>query len=404
MRILIYGGSFNPPHLGHIRSVQTAVKALAPDKTFLIPAAIPPHKRLAQGSPEPEHRLVMTALAAEAIPGCAASDMELRREGLSYTSDTLRQLHERYPDAELVFLMGTDMLLSLETWHEPETIMALSSLAVFARETGREGEISAQAAHLREKYGAAVYMLEGEPVTVSSTEIRELLPQRQGRGYLTDGVYAYIIRHRLYGARPDLDWLREKAYAYLKSTRVEHVRGTEAMARRLAVRWGVDETDAAEAAILHDVTKKMTGPDQLRLAEKYGIIPDTWERENTELLHAVTGAAFAADIFGVPEPIENAIRWHTTGRPGMTALEQIVFLADAIEMGRKPYPALEAIRKTAFEDLDAAVELCARRTLDYVAARGLPIHPDTARTREYYLKKLEDKGVSPVQVDGGANE
>ena len=404
MRILIYGGSFNPPHLGHIRSVQTAVKALAPEKTLLIPAAIPPHKRLAQGSPEPEHRLAMTALAAEVIPGCEASDMELHREGPSYTSDTLRQMHDQYPEAELIFLMGTDMLLSIETWHEPEVIMALASLAVFARETGREGQISAQAAHLRERYGAAVYVLDGEPVTVSSTEIRELLPKRQGREYLTDSVYSYIIRHRLYGARPDLAWLREKAYAYLKPTRVEHVRGAEAMARRLAARWGVDETDAAEAAILHDCTKKLDREEQLRLAEKYGIIPDTWELENDRLLHAKTGAAFAADAFGAPGHIESAIRFHTTGRPGMTTLEQIVFLADAIEENRAPYPALETIRKAAFRDLDAATELCLRRTLVFLEEQGEAIHPDTARTRDYYLKKLEDKGVRPIHLDGDANE
>ena len=288
--------------------------------------------------------------------------------------------------------------------------MALASLAVFAREAGREGEISAQAAHLREAYGAAVYVLAGEPVTVSSTQVRALLPQRQGREYLTDSVYAYIIRHRLYGAKPDLTWLREKAYTYLKPTRVAHVRGAEEMARRLARRWGEDESDAAEAAILHDITKKTAGPDQLRLGEKYGIMADKWERENFELLHAKTGAAkssnaaFAQDEFGVPDRIADAIRYHTTGRPGMTRLEQIVYLADAIEMGRKPYPALEAIRKAAFEDLDAAVELCARRTLAYVAERGLPVHPDTAKTQEYYLKKLEDKGAAPVHLDGGANE
>ena len=241
-------------------------------------------------------------------------------------------------------------------------------------------------------------------MTVSSTQVRELLPKRQGREYLADGVYAYIIRHRLYDARPDLTWLREKAYTYLKPTRVEHVKGTEAMARRLAARWGEDESDAAEAAILHDVTKKLTGPEQLRLCEKYGIVADKWERENFELLHAKTGAALAADVFGAPDHIADAIRFHTTGRPGMTTLEQIVYLADAIELGRKPYPALEAIREAAFRDLDAAVELCARRTLAYVAERDLPVHPDTARTREFYLKKLEDKGAPPIQLDADADE
>ncbi len=400
MRILIYGGSFNPPHLGHIRSVQTAAAALAPDRTLLIPANFPPHKPLPEGTPVPLHRFAMTKLAAGEIPGCEASEIELCREGPSYTADTLRQLHEMYPGAELVFLMGTDMLLTVEGWYAPEVIMALARLAVFARETGREGEIETQAARLRERYGASVTVLAGQPVTVSSTEVRSLLPRRQGREYLTEDVYGYIIRHRLYGAKPELAWLRERAYVCLKPTRVEHVRGTEAMARALAERWGADPEDAAEAAILHDCTKKADRDGQLRICEKYDIIPDKWELENEELLHAKTGAAFAAAEFGAPGPIADAIRWHTTGRPDMTLLEQIVFLADAIEEHRKPYPALEAIRKAAFSDLDAAVELCARRTVEYVRSRGLPLHPDTARTREFYLKKLEDRGAAPIPWDG----
>lgn len=396
MRVLIYGGSFNPPHLGHIRSARTAAAALKPDLTLLIPAAIPPHKQLAQGSPAPRQRLEMTALAAGQIPGCQVSELELDRSGPSYTSDTLRALRARYPGVELVFLMGTDMLLSIETWHEPDVIMTLASLAVFAREAGRETEIETHAAHLREKYGAAVYVLEGEPVTVSSTQVRGALPGRSGRGGVPESVYEYIIRHRLYGARPDFDWLWEKAYAYLKPTRVAHVQGTEAMARRLAERWGADADEAAEAAILHDCTKKLARDEQLRMCKKYDIIPDKWELENSELLHARTGAAFAADVFGVPDHIASAIRWHTTGRPGMTLLEQIVFLADAMEENRKPYPALETIRKAAFQDLDAATELCLRRTLAYLRERGGPIHPDTAWTREYYLNKLEEKGAAPI--------
>ncbi len=397
MRILIYGGSFNPPHAGHIRSAQVAAAALRPDKTVLIPAALPPHKHLAAGTPAPEHRLAMTALAAAEIPNCEASDMELRRSGPSYTSDTARQLRQEYPGAELIFLMGTDMLLTIESWHEPEVIMELASLAIFAREDGREAEIAAQAAHLRETYGARVYVLGGEPVTVSSTQVRGLLPQRQGRAYLTDGVYAYIIRHRLYGAKPELCWLREKGYAYLKPKRVPHVQGTEEMAVRLAELWGADRDDAAEAAILHDCTKRLDRDEQLRLCEKYGIMTDEWELQNEKLLHAKTGAALAADVFGVPPHIESAIRWHTTGRPGMTLLEQVVFLADAVELNRKHYPALEAIREAAFQDLDAAMELYLRSSLYYVAQGGEAVHPSTAATQRYFLKRLEEKGRAPVE-------
>ncbi len=402
MSILIYGGSFNPPHAGHVRSARVAAEALRPDSVFFIPAAIPPHKQLAEGTPAPEQRLAMTALAAETVPGGEALDVELTRSGPSYTADTLRLMRERYPGEELIFLLGTDMLLSIESWHAPEAILALASLAIFAREGGRDEAVRTQAEHLREKYGARVYVLEGEPVTVSSTEIRTMLPRRQGRALLPEGVYEYIIRRRLYGAKPDFDWLRERAYSYLKPSRVPHVQGTEAEARRLAARWGESVEDAAEAAIVHDITKKLTLSEQLLLCDKYGIIADEYERTSEKLLHAKTGAAFAADIFGIPEHIAQAVRWHTTGRPGMTRLEKLIYLADYIEPGRSGFSGLEELRRTAYEDLDAAMELGLRMSLDEVRGRGQEPHEDTVRAREWFLNILSEKGVAPVIWESGA--
>lgn len=400
MRILIYGGSFNPPHAGHIRSARTAAETLAPERVLFIPAAIPPHKQLAQGSPAPEHRLAMTALAARSVPGGEALDIELRREGLSYTSDTLRLLRERYPGAELVFLVGTDMLLTLDQWHEPETILSLASIAVFARETDMDGQIRSQAAALREKYGANIYLLEGAPVQISSTRVRDLLPRREGRAYLEEDVYGYIIRHRLYGARPDFDWLRERGYAYLKPSRVAHVQGAEQEARKLAARWGVDVEDAAEAAILHDATKKLSQSEQLRLCEKYGIIVDTVEKDNEKLLHAKTGAALAREEFGVSRQVEEAICWHTTGKPAMTDLERVIYLADYIEPGRSGFSGLEELRTAAYEDLDAAMELGLRMSLAEVRSKGRTPHRDSVTAHAYYLGQLQKKNKTPVPWPG----
>ena len=404
MRILIYGGSFNPPHTGHIRSAQVAARALGPDKVFFIPAAIPPHKTLAEGTPAQKDRFMMTALAAREVPGGEALDIELRRQGPSYTSDTLRALHGQYPEAELVFLVGTDMLLTLDQWHEPEVILSLASIAVFSREPGREAQIKSKATTLREKYGATVYALEGAPIEVSSTELRAMLPQRAGREYLSEDVYAYIIRRWLYDAKPDFAWLRERAYAYLKPSRIPHVQGTEDEARRLAARWNVPEEDAAEAAILHDITKKLTWDEQLRLGDKYGIIWDNVERSNEKLLHARTGAALAADEFGVPEPIREAIRWHTTGKPDMTDLERVIYLADYIEPGRSGFSGLAELRQAAYEDMDRAMELALRMSLWEVSSKGRTPHENSMKAHEYYLKQLETKGMAPFPWEAPALE
>lgn len=400
MKILIYGGSFNPLHLGHVRSVQMAVEAVQPDKIYLIPAAIPPHKSLPEDSATAEQRLAMTELAAGEIPGAEVLDMELRRSGKSYTVDTLRALRQENPAAELVFLLGTDMFLSLETWREPEEIVSLAKIALFPRERGREEEIEAKRRKLEARYDTRFLVLPGAPVEISSTELRAALKARCGRDHIPAQVYAYIIRHGLYGAKPDFVWLRQNAYTYLKPKRVPHVQGAEQEAIRLAKRWGCSWEDAAEAAICHDITKRLGLEEQLRLCARYGIMADDYEKVSEKLLHAKTGAAFAQDLFGLPEHIAEAIRWHTTGRAGMNTLQQIIYLADYIEPTRSGFSGLEELRQAAYEDLDAAMELGLRMSLDDVVSRGSAPHVDSIQAERWFLTKLHEKGAKPIRVPG----
>ncbi len=400
MRILVYGGTFNPPHCGHVHAAETARRALEAETVFLIPASIPPHKCLAEGSPDAAERLRMTELAAAEVPGAEVLDLELRREGASYTSDTLRELKRRFPEDELIFLVGTDMLLSLPDWHEPEAVCRLASIAVLARENGQAGDLAAAAGRLRRDFGATVYVVPGEPVEASSSALRALLPKREGRGLLPEKVYAHIIRRRLYGAKPELSWLREQAYAYLKPKRVPHVAGVEQEAVRLAGRWDVPKEAAAEAAICHDITKKLERDEQLRLCEKYAIMTDEFENVSEKLLHAKTGAAFAADRFGLSDEVAIAIRFHTTGRPGMSRLEMITYLADYIEPNRSGFAGLEELRRAAYEDLDLAMELGMRMSLYEVRGKGYPAHRNTVEGQRWYWNNLLRRGRTPAHADG----
>ena len=115
-RIGIYGGTFNPPHIGHLHAAEQTVEILNLDKLLLIPDRIAPHKEIPSGSPTPEQRLEMVRIAASGNPKLEVSDMELRREGPSYSYITVEQLREIYPDAKLYLLMGTDMFLSFLSW------------------------------------------------------------------------------------------------------------------------------------------------------------------------------------------------------------------------------------------------------------------------------------------------
>lgn len=386
MKIAIYGGSFNPPHLGHVEAARTVAAVLAPDRLLIVPASVPPHKALADGSPTAQQRLELCRLAFADIPGAEISEIELRREGKSYSYDTVRLLREENPDAQLTLVVGTDMLLSFEKWYQFRYLLENCALAVLAREEDDLDELRTAAAYLRESYDADVTVLPHEPIAISSETIRERLGMRGGEDYLSDAVYAEIIRRRYYGAKPSLPWLREKTLEHLDEHRVAHVAGCESEAVRLAMRWGEDPELAAEAGILHDITKNLSFDEQLQLCEKYGIINDNSELEAPKLLHAKTGAALARDLFGVSDTVYAAIRWHTTGKPDMSLFERILYLADYIEPTRD-FEGIDELRELAFTDLDGAMVLGLGMTIDEIRRSGHEPYIDTLDAYAWYKEK-----------------
>lgn len=398
MKIGIYGGTFNPPHLGHIAAARAAFELLRLDKLLLVPDNLPPHKALPHGSPTAGQRLELTRLAGEALnlgDRVETLDLELRREGRSYTADTLSDIHALYPDAELWLLMGTDMFLSLQTWREPERIFGLAGVAAFGRtEEDTEPLFNPQREALYRMYPNARLFTMDIPgvVDISSTALRERLSCGEGGKYLAPAVYGYILREGLYGTQADLknltlEQLRPVALSHLAHQRIPHVLGTEQEAIRLALRYGADIHKARVAALLHDCTKKLGEEGQLALCGQYGIGLDDVERHAVKLLHSKTGAAVARDIYGVDDEIYNAIYWHTTGHAHMTKLEKIMYLADYIEPNRA-FPGLDGLRRAAYESLDAGMVMGLSMTVEEMRQRGNPVHGAT-------LAALDDlKGTS----------
>ena len=393
MKIGVYGGTFNPPHLGHLTAARSVFELLNLDLLLLIPAGLPPHKELPAGSPTAVQRLEMTRLAGEQLglgDKVRTLDIELERGGRSFTSDTLAQLREQYPDSELWLLMGTDMFLTLQTWHEPEKILSLAGVAAFGRtEEDTEELFSAQRDYLYRAYPQARIFTLTLPgvIDVSSTELREKLAKGQGANLLAPAVYGYILREGLYNTNADLkhlplSQLRPVALSYLKHKRIPHVLGTEQEAIRLAERYGADVEKARAAALLHDCTKKLDMPAQLALCEQYGIELDELEQKALKLLHSKTGAAIARDVFGVDDDIYSAIWYHTTGHAHMTKLEKIISLADYIEPSRD-FPGVDTLRKVCYEDLDKGLLLGLEMTIEEMTAMGNPVHRATVEARDW---------------------
>lgn len=132
-KIGIYGGTFNPPHTGHIQGAAYALEKLGLTRLLMVPDYLAPHKEIPAGSATPEQRLRMLRLACKDKPGLEVCDLEMRRQGRSYTYETVAQLRESYRDAELTLLMGTDMFLSFDSWRKPESILQNAALAVMYR-------------------------------------------------------------------------------------------------------------------------------------------------------------------------------------------------------------------------------------------------------------------------------
>ena len=387
MKIGIYGGTFNPPHTGHVHAAKQAVQLLKLDKLLMIPDRIAPHKEIPTGSPTPEQRLEMLRIAVAGEPKVEVSDLELRREGTSFTYLTVKALREMYPDAQLILLMGTDMFLSFHNWREPERILKAVTLGVFYRgEKGEKEKILAQRAAL-EAMGARVKLVENEVLPISSTQLRRLLAFQCADEFLPAGMGDYIREKGLYDTLEQwknlpMERLEPIVIRLLNPNRVAHVLGCRDTAVALAKRWGADETDAARAGILHDITKALDGPLQLTLCREYGTILDDFGYRYPKTLHARTGALVAERIFGEAPAVVSAIRYHTTGKADMSLLEKIIYVADYMEPCRS-FPGVEQLRTLAFSDIDAALKLGLEMTLDHLHDLGDEVSPDSRQALDF---------------------
>ena len=378
-RIGIFGGSFHPPHLGHILAAREFQRKLALDTLLLIPAGIPPHKTI--GQIDAKHRLEMTRLAAQELENTQVLDIELRREGRSYTADTVEALRQQYPDDELFLLMGTDMFYTFDKWYQPERIVKEVTLAVVHRDRDKKEELLRYAAILEERLGAKIVWVENEFLPYSSTSIRAMLAFGCGARYLAPQVLAYIRENKLYLQGESLknlpfEKLEEISLSLHKAKRVAHVRGCSETAAALAEHYGADVTDARRAGILHDITKALNAEEQLQLAQDYQMPLTDFERAHPKLLHAKTGAVIAREIFGENEAVCEAITWHTTARADMTLLGKIIYLADYMEPNRV-LEGIDELRRLTWTDLDVALQRGLEMSLAHVLSTGSAVDPNS---------------------------
>lgn len=183
-----------------------------------------------------------------------------------------------------------------------------------------------------------------------------------------------------------MEKLEQVAIRLLNPNRVPHVLGCRDTAVALAKHWGADETNAARAGLLHDITKALDGPQQLTLAGEYGIILTAFQQKHPKTLHALTGSLVAERLFGENEAVVQAIRHHTTGKADMNLLEKIIYVADYMEPNRD-FPGVETLRELAFSDLDGALRLGLTMTLELLKQQGSEVSPESREALAWLDKK-----------------
>lgn len=383
----IFGGSFNPPHNGHMFVANGVKEAFELDAVLFMVANDPPHKRIS-GSPA-RTRLALAEAAAEGNDYIAVSDIELVREGKSYTVDTVCELKRLYPAAKLYLIVGADMLLTLHLWREPERFLPMCDVIAVAR-PGIPDDLIKSAERLSGMFGAHIHMAEFEGPDISSTTVRErvyeakpiskLVPSAVERLVYLDGLY-----------QPDyICGYIKRLSDTIKPKRLEHSIGAMRTAIELAERFNIDAQKTRIAALLHDCGK-LQDDELISLANEFGIHIDEFELAHPGLLHASVGARIAKRDYGVHDPeILRAIEAHTLCTPEMTKLMLAVYVADKIEPTRD-YPGVDILREAAESNLESAALLCMENVVAHLEATGQSVQPDIFKAIESLKKQMEGK-------------
>ena len=410
-KIGIMGGTFNPIHLSHIMIAGRALEYLKLDKILFMPSKLPAHKDNDELVSEKD-RNAMVKMAIKDYPGFEFSDYEMKRDGYTYTADTIEHLTHENPDVRYYFILGGDSLAQFEKWHRPEYILEHCALVCAPRISdavglkGNNEEFIKIAKHLVEKFtrkrdnGSVfvpeIHFIPGPLVSISSSDVRNHIKCGMSIiGMVPAGVDGYIAENGLY-TDAFFESIKQDLQKTLTPKRYKHVINVAETAFKLALSYGVDPVKAYTAGLLHDCAKFYSDEEILKEAEKYGIVPEPAELATPcNLLHSKVGSFIAAEKYCIEErDILDAIYYHTTGRPGMSILEEIIYAADILEPGRDMAytPSLDILRSEASYDLDMVVYQLLENVVPYLKEKCKDsICTMTLDTYEYYKKLISDR-------------
>ena len=423
MKIALFGGTFNPPHIGHIRAAKSLCREICPDLLYILPASLPPHKTIDEGD-NPAHRFAMARLAFRGLPcDTVVSALELCRRGKSYTSDTLAYLKTLHPDAEFFLYVGADMLESFESWHDFRDITDTCTLVTAPRAPEEEKELLSCGKRFEKEYGSRVLFLPLTPFRAASTTLRNEIARgdtKECKKLLTDDILGYIIENGLYSGRTSaknvtseetLCEMEQALPTLIDDKRRAHTLSVCETALRLAEiffpLYGYEKEllrDLRAAALCHDMMKCRTEKELISYLSQF--------MRNFEgapsVYHSYASAYYALEKYKVNARVFRSIYYHTTGCADADLFEKLIFLSDYIEPTRS-YSACRALHDTVFDGLftlmqngaltkesadkilNCAVLQSLNDTYAHLLRENRPVCPELFSARAFLEKELSEK-------------
>ncbi|MBR4114011.1 MAG: nicotinate-nucleotide adenylyltransferase, partial [Anaerotignum sp.] len=373
--IAIMGGTFDPIHNGHLVTAEAVRHRFKVDRVVFMPAGQPAHKANKKVTHN-EHRYLMTVLATMRNENFEVSRIEIDRPGATYTIDTIEELKKICrPDVRLYFITGADAIHQIMTWKQPERLLTLCDFVAVTRPGYDRAKLFEDIGEIREKYASRIHYMEVPALAISSSDIREREQKGEPIKYLVpQEVEDYIHKFGLYHddmAKEvkfmlSLETMQEKLQSAISVKRYIHTLGVADEAVKLAEIYGTtqDQQKARVAGLLHDCAKDYPESMRQRFCKEYKVKTDEIMNKQTDLIHPFLGAEVAKREYQVmDEDVLNAIRFHTTGRPNMSLLEKIVFIADYIEPNCEKFGGLDEARRLAYLDLDKAMAYILENTI-----------------------------------------
>jgi len=400
MRLAILGGSFNPIHLGHLFLADAVLSELRYDRVVMVPAYISPFKQAAPGMENSApHRLEMIAASIGADPRLAVDDCEIKREGVSYTVDTVADIIRRYnPDGKPGLIIGDDLIGEFPKWYKSDEILSMADIIIARRVHSGSLDVAYPNTQITNNV-----------IGISSGEVRDKIAVNSSWRYLVPNAARIIIEDRkLYGYNGEDDdtggkagadgkpaaskaliqRVEDEARANLNLARYLHSRQVALMCWDLCSRFkkdypSLDPEQGYLAGIAHDLCKLFPDNEQFRLAKAYGGEISQIEKEKPSLLHGRACAALLKERFNIKDnAVIDAIAYHTEGHKDMGPLAKILYIADKIEVSRVRVDADLRNRIMAGYTLDRIFLSVLEHAISLIRAKKLELSKDTIELLE----------------------